>query len=193
MKKGQGTTIVVLVAIILGLIMFIVGFIGTKSKSDDNPKKEVNKERWEIDSEKTTSNENEEEGSSKKEKSAEKATENKTESEKEQKEEEKEETPEENTEVKEETPDKDEEVKDEGEKEEEPQKEPVKEQETEENSQTSHSDYSDESAGWYRVRTADGKQDSAFKSFEYAKARANELKDQGYKVYDSDMNCVYEP
>ena len=181
MKKGQGITIVVLVAIILALIMFIVGFIGTKSKSDDTPKKEVNKERWEIDSEKTTSNESAEEDS-KEEKSVEKAPENKTEPEQEQKAEEKEETPE-----------KDAEVKDEGEKEEDPPKEPEKEQEAEEDSQISHSDYSDDSAGWYRVRTADGKQDSAFKSFEYAKARANELKDQGYKVYDSDMNCVYEP
>ena len=78
----------------------------------------------------------------------------------------------------------------------EPQPEPEPTPQLQPNGQLAYPDYPQGNNEWYRVRTSagsGGKRDGAFKSFANAKAHAITLKEQGYKVYDDDMNCIYIP
>ena len=55
-----------------------------------------------------------------------------------------------------------------------------------------YEDYGQNSNDWYRVKN-DSSQKGAFRAFKSAKNLADAHKNEGYKVYDKDMKCIYIP
>lgn len=184
MRKTLITMIIILTTLILTMIAFLIGYTLTvgNEKEDDSQKNnaqavestENNKKSEELTEEGTENNDNP---------PAMPIYPNE------------EQTPEQKTEeTQKEEQEKIPEQKQEEETEKVPEQNP--EEKPEESPQTAYPDYPQNNNEWYRVRTSagsEGKQDGAFKSFANAKSHADTLKEQGYKVYDNNMNCIYTP